>query len=89
MDITIMLNDTAKVKWIVDLENRMISHLSGMRITFEGVPESTHFEGSPSNMPRHLTALETAQLIREGFTLFREAFAAGAEARPILMLKSR
>lgn len=75
--------------WAVDLAGRLVRHESGMTIKFEGVPESTHFAGSPQNMPRSMLALEIAQLIREGFDAFRFAYAAEMERKPVLILKSR
>jgi hypothetical protein len=75
--------------WTVDVDGRLVRHESGMTITFEGVPESTHFAGSPRNMPRSMSALDIARLIREGFDAFRLAYAAEMEKKPVLMLKSR
>ncbi len=75
--------------WTVDLGERLVRHESGMTITFEGIPESTYFAGSPKNMPRTMTALKIATLIREGFEEFRNAYSKEAEKKPVLMLKSR
>lgn len=75
--------------WTVDVGARLVRHESGLTITFEGIPESTYFAGSPKNMPRDMTALKIATLIREGFEEFRNAYAKREERRPVLMLKSR
>lgn len=77
------------ISWTVDVVGRLVRHESGMTITFEGVPESTHFAGSPKNMPRGMSALDVARLIREGFEVFRLAYAAEMETKPVLTLKSR
>jgi hypothetical protein len=79
----------AERKWLVNVEARTASHSSGLILAFEGVPESDHFAGSPKNMPRDISAVALARLIREGFDEFRIAYQDKATVRPVLMLKTR
>lgn len=73
----------------MNVDARTASHSSGLTITFEGVPESEHFAGSPKNMPRDLSAVALARLIREGFDEFRAAYQGVSAGRPVLVLKTR
>jgi hypothetical protein len=75
--------------WLVNVEARTACHSSGLIITFEGIPESEHFAGSPKNMPRDVSAVGLARLIREGFDEFRAAYQGAEASRPVLVLKTR
>ena len=58
--------------WAINSRQQEITHTSGMTITFDGDPESDNFSGSPCNMPKDLSAIELAGLIREGFDFYRK-----------------
>ena len=45
-----------------------------MKIAFEGDPESDNFSGSPCNMPKNLSAIAGARLIREGFDVYQKHY---------------
>ncbi len=60
-----------RTDWTVDLSACLVWHKSGLSISFEGVPGTSHFGGSPT-CPEGLPHNRFLALVREGFQLYRE-----------------
>jgi|AntRauTorckE6833_2_1112554.scaffolds.fasta_scaffold19979_2 hypothetical protein len=59
--------------WTVDHSACLVWHESGLSISFEGVPGTSHFGGSPSR-PEGLSHHRFLALVREGFQLYRDGY---------------
>jgi len=59
--------------WTVNLSACQVWHESGLSITFEGNPGSSHFGGSPS-CPEVIPHHRFLALVREGFQFYRRCY---------------
>lgn len=59
--------------WTIDLSACQVWHDSGLSITFEGNPSSSHFGGSPCR-PEGISNHRFIALVREGFELYRRCY---------------
>ncbi len=67
--------------WAIDLSACQVWHESGLSITFEGNPGSSHFSGSPCR-PEGISNHRFIALVREGFELYRRCCGNAQEDGP-------
>lgn len=61
-------------EWQVDVPGQEASHVSGLKIRFEGTPQSRFFEGSPGKVPDGVKPMDLVRLIREGYEAYEKAW---------------
>lgn len=61
--------------WTVSVPDRSAVHESGVRLTFDGHPNSSSFSFTPSARPEGITTLQWVSMIRLGVEAYRNAFA--------------
>jgi len=69
--------------WQVDVAAQTAEHSSGLQIVFEGRPQTRHFSGTPSQVPKGMPSLQLVRLIREGYQAYEEAYPSAAPERTV------